>query len=379
MNTILNSTLYMRDGVWCISAFVIENNAKKRIRFSTGFKVGAMEKQDEAYLFLKENAKELTKLYLSGHKDKFKKAYEKYKRKGTKLFKSVAKDFIKEAEQGLKEKSKMALIERLRPVLGFFEWHNITDINKDEIEKFFDFLDAKNLSVTTKRHYAKALNRVLNYAYENEMIKKNHFKLRKWREEKEEITTFSECEIALLLKEASGEIGTYLKIALLCGARTGEILALQWKHIDFENHKIHITQSISEQGLSTPKTANSKRSIDLLEPLEKYLKALKNTLKTNDEDFIFKGVLKPYIKNFHKSYLRVQYIALLARLNIPFRPIYNTRHSFASFMLSKGENLMWVSWMLGHKNTQITLNFYAKYIPSGTHARFLDSFLGGAL
>lgn len=381
MKEVIKTTIYARNGVWHINANIFnnENGANERLRFSTAFKVDEMGKQSEAYYFLREHSKELTMLYLKGRKDNFKKMFEKYKSKNLKLFKNVVKDFIKEIEVGLKPRSRNCIIERLRPALSFFEFHNIKDINRHEIERFFDFLDTKEIKLNTKKHYAKALKRVLNYAYETQIITNNPFKMRRWRELKSNIQVFNENEILTLLKESKGNIGTYLKIALLCGARTGEILALQWKHIDFNAKKIHISQSLSTYGLDTCKTENSQRIIDLLPPLYEYLKKIKEEGGAKDEDFIFKGAQKDYIKSFHKSYLKTQYVALLERLNIDYKPIYNTRHSFASFMLSKGENLMWVSWMLGHKNTQITLNFYAKYIPSGTHAQFLERFVGGAL
>ncbi|MDL0107843.1 site-specific integrase [Campylobacter felis] len=375
---ILNSTLYERNGVWYIDASIVRNGTQERLRFSTSFAVDEMKKQSEQYALLKELKTDFVRLYLKKQKHKFKKTYEVHKKRGVKLFKNVAKDFL-DSLYGLKPKSKNSLVENIRPALSFFEWHNITDIDKEEIEKFFNFLDEKNISICTKKHYAKTLNRVLCYALENELIEKNPFKMRKWRDDTKEIQAFSHQEIQTLLTQSTGEIGIYLKIALLCGARTGEILALQWKHIDFKNKKIIIEQSINSFGLGSPKTANSRRIIDLLKPLFEFLKQVKEQRKPSEEDFIFKGVLKPYIKNFHKSYLRVQYIALLSRFNIAYRPIYNTRHSFASFMLSKGENLMWVSWMMGHKNTSITLSFYSKYLPSGTHAEFLKSFLGGEL
>ena len=49
--------------------------------------------------------------------------------------------------------------------------------------------------------------------------------------------------------------------------------------------------------------------------------------------------------------------------NIPFRNMYQMRHTFASLMISKGENILWVSKMLGHKDTSMTLDVYAQYMP----------------
>ena len=42
------------------------------------------------------------------------------------------------------------------------------------------------------------------------------------------------------------------------------------------------------------------------------------------------------------------------------RYLYQLRHSFATMMISEGEDILWVSRMLGHKNSDITLKSYAK-------------------
>ena len=38
------------------------------------------------------------------------------------------------------------------------------------------------------------------------------------------------------------------------------------------------------------------------------------------------------------------------------------RHTFASMMIPSGEDILWVVNMLGHKNANITLQVYAKYM-----------------
>lgn len=366
---IISAKPYLRTDArtWNINAQVVDDKGmQKRIRFNTGFKMNEDEELNKLLEeFLKQNAALLTRLFfkntLKDNEVKLKKRFSNFKKHKSFMFKSVMQSFINETSHGLKNQSKRSLIERMRPAAEFFSLYNVKDIDKVAIEKFFDMLDKKDIGAGTKKHYAKALNRVLKYALEADIIVKNPFKLRVWKERKE-IDCFNESEIKQLLTFAKGEIGLYLKIALLCGARTGEILALQWKHIDFMNSKIHIEQNMSDDGISTCKTENSHRIIDLLPTLKSALEEARQGKK--EEDFIFKGALKPFIKDIHKSYLKTQYISTLNALGIAYRPIYNTRHSFASLMLSKGENIMWVSWMLGHKSTQITLNFYSKYLPS---------------
>ncbi len=62
------------------------------------------------------------------------------------------------------------------------------------------------------------------------------------------------------------------------------------------------------------------------------------------------------------------------RAGFSYRKLYQTRHTFASIMLQKGEDLAWVSKkMLGHSEIATTLKFYADYIPEKDmqHAIFL--------
>lgn len=49
-------------------------------------------------------------------------------------------------------------------------------------------------------------------------------------------------------------------------------------------------------------------------------------------------------------------------MGIKERRIYNLRHTFASIMITQGQNILLVSKMLGHKDVSITLKIYTKYI-----------------
>lgn len=107
------------------------------------------------------------------------------------------------------------------------------------------------------------------------------------------------------------------------------------------------------------------RTIDLL-PL--VARELKTIARQNDEGFLFKSPAKK---------LRAEFYALQEKLAImPKRRLYDTRHSFASVMLSNGEEPMWISRvMLGHSSLNQTFSTYAKYLPKSVKERatFLNS------
>ncbi len=42
---------------------------------------------------------------------------------------------------------------------------------------------------------------------------------------------------------------------------------------------------------------------------------------------------------------------------------YQTRHTYASMMLSQGENIMWMSKQLGHVDVEMVMKTYGRWIP----------------
>ena len=58
------------------------------------------------------------------------------------------------------------------------------------------------------------------------------------------------------------------------------------------------------------------------------------------------------------------WVAALKRAGVRYRNPYQTRHTFASMCLTAGENAMWVSAQMGHKDWGFTARTYAKFIDS---------------
>lgn len=88
------------------------------------------------------------------------------------------------------------------------------------------------------------------------------------------------------------------------GCRLGEVLALQWGDVDFENNKIVVNKEVAwvnaKPVVQTPKTANGVRVVPLLTPL----RAVLEPLKGGKNDFILGGKkpLKSY--EYHNNWLR---------------------------------------------------------------------------
>ncbi len=91
-------------------------------------------------------------------------------------------------------------------------------------------------------------------------------------------------------------------------------------------------------------------------------------------DFVF---INQYGENFMDSHslIRRHWQPLLKRLEIEYRVLYQTRHTFASIMLQQGEEIGWVSDMMGHTDIHTTLSKYARFIPrkQTKRAKFLNN------
>ena len=67
----------------------------------------------------------------------------------------------------------------------------------------------------------------------------------------------------------------------------------------------------------------------------------------------------------------------LKNAGIEYRPIIQTRHTFATMMISAGENLGWVQKMMGHASLKMITDKYFSYIPNMTHqdgSKFLEEY-----
>jgi len=112
--------------------------------------------------------------------------------------------------------------------------------------------------------------------------------------------------------------------------------------------------------IDVPKTVNSVRTLDILDTLIPYLKA-QYKLTGHLDSYIFLNSDNEHYYDI-KRIRDTHWKKVLKAVGLEYRPIYHTRHSFATLMLSNNEDMLWVSNMLGHKDATMTLSKYARYI-----------------
>ena len=162
-------------------------------------------------------------------------------------------------------------------------------------------------------------------------------------------------------------------ICLSVGLRLGEICALKWEDIDFENQILQVNRTVQrirkETGQTktcliegTTKTASSKRAI----PLPKYLvELLLQFRECGDYVISVQSPMDPRTYQYRfKSYLK--------KAGIKQTHFHILRHTFATNCISNGADVKSVSELLGHSNVNITLNKYV-HPDMNTKRECLDS------
>jgi len=129
-------------------------------------------------------------------------------------------------------------------------------------------------------------------------------------------------------------------------------LALRWSDIDWGNSVVRITKSFTCGEETSTKTRGSVRDVVLSPPAFKALE-LQKPYTFEFTQHIFHNPInnKPWLSD--KAIRESFWIPALEKAGVDYRNPYQTRHTYASTMLSVGEYPIWISLQMGHTNTNM--------------------------
>ncbi len=162
-------------------------------------------------------------------------------------------------------------------------------------------------------------------------------KVSMFREPPGRVRFLSREEIRRLLSEAAEHIRPIIIVALFTGMRKSEILKLTWKDIDFNHRLIYVRNSKN----------GSSREIPMAREVIAALQAIpvsQGRVFTSSED-------RPV------SSIRTGFDNAVRRAQISDFSFHDIRHTFASYLVMNGVELITVKELLGHKTISMTARY----------------------
>ena len=233
-------------------------------------------------------------------------------------------------------------------------------------EMIYDFIQHlfEEMAPTSARRHCNIINLSLNYAVKYHYIYYNPaWDVNFPRRERTEIKPFTEEEVYLLLETDGPEwVKDGIMIAFRTGMRPGEIYALKWSDVYFQQCFISVQRAISRSNsivkLKTTKTVAGIRRIDIDSKLTAYLMQMH---EGTEGDYLFPGRKRKYRVPWNIS----QYLKdMCNRAGIPPRNFYSLRHTHATISMEHGLHPKIVQERLGHSSCKITMETYSHVAPT---------------
>ena len=230
-------------------------------------------------------------------------------------------------------------------LVTFFGDSRVDHISAKRIEEFKRVRREEGLKGATINRDLRFLAQILKQAERERYIGRSPFDLGKFfanetrERRKPHILSYEEQE--KLLAVAPPRIRVLTVLGVETGMRTGEMTGLRWEDIDLLNGVVHVLKSKSAAGI---------RSVPLSGFSKSELLRWRNLIGPEYSEWVF-----PDLSNRRHPLQggRKAWASALKKAGIPFFPIYNLRHTFASRMTAAGVSPITVAQMLGHASTQI--------------------------
>jgi len=386
-------SIYQRkDGRWCAQITVgYRENGKAIFKYAYG-----------------SSRQEVAKKLSQFTNDVFENGYATFAPSDVNMFYPLLEDWyltFKEPNigSGTSEKLRNFMKNHIKPEFKNF---TIQQVDMFRLQRFFNGLAKKGLCLQSIKH----IKQLLNQFYEQYILKKGLCKenpldgiiIRSKERNDSGHNTMAltpELRVDILSKlEAEPILKPILTVLMLTGMRPGELIALKWRDVDWENATISIRLAASReiefdndgnvkgrrQIISNTKTVLSVRSFKVADSVINCLKEwLCYQMDMEMETGITFTASDCHVFSTNKGEMR-SYSGLRAMLQRFLKKnsfgghgisLYTFRHTFATMLLEERENPKIVSELMGHSKVLTTLSIYSHVISKSVYestAKTLD-------
>lgn len=281
--------------------------------------------------------------------------YENLNKK-RKNFDSIAKDWKNYYYPNIQPNTQSAYEPARKRAVKHFKNIPITDIKPAQIQEFINDFSKKGYKKQTVHTQLLVIRLICRFAVLENYLSNNiasEIKIPK-NLEKTKRTPPIKKDIDIIRNNVDKPFGLFPFFILYTGMRPGELKALYWEDIDFDNRLICVNKAIStEEDGNTPflketKTSNGVREIPLLDPLYNVI------IKYKSHGLIFKSKNGTYLSKtgYRRRWERYKKIT---QINCT---AYQLRHQFCTMLYEAGIKDKDAQNIMGHSSIVITRDIY---------------------
>ncbi len=242
-------------------------------------------------------------------------------------------------------------------------------LSGSHIQRLYGDLRKKGLSEPTILHVHRLIKSSLTDAVRMRVVQTNAAReMRAPRaQSRKALRAMTQNELSsLLVGFQDNNFFDLVAVAASTGMRRGELLALRWRHVDFEKDQILVQESLEETSsgvrFKQPKSQGGNRIVRVDESTIRILDRRKTASSEQNQGLVFPSSKDaPLIPsrgyNISKSFARQA-----RRLGFKSLRFHDLRHTHATLLLLEGVPVNAVASRLGHSSPSITLNVYGHVI-----------------
>lgn len=276
--------------------------------------------------------------------------------------------WFKKQEKHLKASTlrdyRLTVYNQLIPAFG---QKRLSELKRADVKAWCGTLDCSNKRIG---NILSPLRVALHDAVEDELIEFNP--LTDWtytNKEKPKLvddvdpfTADEQAAILAALREPTAR--NQVQFAFWTGLRTSELIALEWNDVDWVRGTARVNKALTQYSddPEPPKTESGNRDVRLLRPALEALQAQRKISQFHDSGRIWLNPRTGKPWEGDQAIRKTLWTPALKLAGVRYRRPYQTRHTYASMMLSAGENPMWVAQQMGHADWAEIRTTYGKWI-----------------
>lgn len=240
---------------------------------------------------------------------------------------------------------------------------DFTELDSEFLTSLFQDKEKETFSESLQRSISCVLNQILSYAISRYQIQLSSYTFQRYKIRTKPIEVLNRSEQTKLLQHLYGEMDICKLGIVVCistGLRLGELCALKWQDIDFEENMLSVNATVQRIAIEggkrktmlmegEPKSIFSRREIPLSDELARLLLSYRD----RTGKYVINGERPMEPRTYQNRFQKYLQFAGIKKKNF-----HILRHTFATNCIESGVDIKSLSEILGHSDVKVTLNRY---------------------